>query len=215
MSGVAVASAVAATVVTSVLSDHGGGGNAAAAAADPFASQRGEYQKQLLAMMTPTYEMSGGGDGMFGIPSEMKPVSSFSPGDPSYQWRLDQGAKTVNANAAASGMLNSGNRLMELQTYGQNQASTEYANQFARLSQLAGVNVGSPASAGQIIANNNVAQSAGASAIGNAVGSAVKGWGNSPKTPETPTPETPITSTTRRSDASNDTGFSFSDAWKS
>jgi hypothetical protein len=58
--------------------------------------------------------------------------------------------------------------------YGQNQASNEYANQFARLSQLAGANIGNPGVAGQILNNAGQQQQAGATAIGNAVGSGIK-----------------------------------------
>jgi hypothetical protein len=58
--------------------------------------------------------------------------------------------------------------------YGQNQAANEYANQFARLSQLAGANIGNPGVAGQILNGAGQQQQAGATSIGNAVGSAVK-----------------------------------------
>lgn len=102
----------------------------------------------------------------------------FTPQDSSYQFRFQQGLDAANAGSAASGMLNSGNRALALQTYGQGQASTEYANQFSRLSQLAGANVGSPAAAGQIIQQGNLANQQAASAVGNAVGKAVVGWGN-------------------------------------
>lgn len=154
-----VAAAAAGAVVSSALAPSPGGGDAAAAAgaADPFASQRPQYQQQLQQMMT----------------------GNFTPDDPSYQFRFQQGQDAVNAGMGSSGMLNSGNRALALQQYGQNEASTEYANQFSRLSQLAGANVGSPAAAGQIINGQNQQQQAGASAIGNAVGTAVKGWGSS------------------------------------
>jgi hypothetical protein len=101
----------------------------AADAADPFASERGAYQDDLRSLMT----------------------GAFKPSDPSYQWRFNQGMEGVNRGAAASGLLRSGNRLAALEDYGQGQASTEYANQFSRLSQLAGANIGSPAAAAQII----------------------------------------------------------------
>lgn len=161
----AVAGAVAGGLVNAALAPSSNTG-AAASAADPFASQRGQYQQQLQAMM--------------------QPGSSFSPQDPSYAFRLKTGMDTVNAGAASSGMLNSGNRLLALENYGQGAASQEYANQFSRLSQLAGANVGSPAAAGQIINGANSGQQAGASAIGNAVGTAITGWGNSYSNSYTP-----------------------------
>lgn len=150
-----VAASVGGALVSSALAPDQSG---AAGAADPFASQRPQYQQQLQDMMT--------GPG-------------FTPSDPSYAFRFQQGQDAVNASMGSSGMLNSGNRALALQSYGQNEASTEYANQFSRLSQLAGANVGSPAAAGQIIAGQNATQQAGASAIGNAVGQAVTGFGNS------------------------------------
>jgi len=107
-------------------------GSAAANAADPFASERTEYQEDLRDLMR----------------------GEFTPSDPSYKWRFDQGMEGVNRGAAASGMLRSGNRLAELETFGQNMASQEYSNQFARLSRLAGADIGSPSTAAQIIQND-------------------------------------------------------------
>jgi len=52
--------------------------------------------------------------------------------DPSYQFRLNQGIEALNRGAGASGMLNSGNRLIALQDLGQNMASQEYENAFSR-----------------------------------------------------------------------------------
>jgi hypothetical protein len=129
------------------------GTQAAQAAADPFASQRGQYQQQLQAMM--------------------QPGSTFQAQDPSYNFRLQQGEQAVNAGAAASGMLNSGNRLSALQTQGQNQASTEYQAQFSRLSGLAGAGVGSTGTAGQIAANANTQSNANNSAFGNQLASGI------------------------------------------
>jgi hypothetical protein len=159
--GVSLLGVGAGALTTAAIGGMLGGGSSAqagAAAADPFASQRPQYQQQLQQMMQP-----GG----------------FTPQDPSYQFRFDQGMNAVNAGSAASGMLNSGNRMLALENYGQGQASTEYANQFSRLSQLAGGNIGSPAAAGQIIQSQSALNQQGASAIGNAVGQAVKGWGSS------------------------------------
>lgn len=127
---------------------------AAADAADPFASERGAYQKDLKSLMT----------------------GKFDPTDPSYKWRFDQGMESVNRGAAASGMLRSGNRLAQLMDYGQGQASTEYANQFARLSQLAGANIGSPAAAGQIIQSNQANSAAGWTQLAQQGLGAAKNW---------------------------------------
>jgi len=137
--------------------DANKGQGAAAAAADPFASERDAYQVDLKKLMT----------------------GKFDPTDPSYKWRFDQGMEAVNRGAAASGLLNSGNRLAQLQDYGQGQASTEYANQFSRLSQLAGANVGSPAAAGQIIQSNQANTAAGYQQLATAAVPYVQNWWNS------------------------------------
>jgi len=132
--------------------------SSASSAADPFAGQRPQYQAQLQQLMT----------------------GQFTPTDPSYAWRFSQGEQALERSTGAQGLLNSGNRLTALSDYGQGQASTEYANQFSRLSQLAGANVGSPAAAGQIIANQNTATANANAAVGNVIGRAVTGWANSP-----------------------------------
>lgn len=134
----------------------------AAAAADPFAGQRGQYQTQLNQMM--------------------QPGSSFNPSDPSYSFSFNQGLTAMNRANAASGMGASGNALAGATAYGQNQAQTGYANQFSRLSQLAGAGAGSPAAAGQIIAGNNALQQQGATAFGSAVGTGVQNWFSQPAT---------------------------------
>ena len=59
----------------------------------------------------------------------------FSPDDPSYKWRLEQGQQAVERSLGARGLLNSGNAAIELQQYGQGAASQEYAAQFSRLLQ--------------------------------------------------------------------------------
>lgn len=96
---------------------------------------------------------------------------TFSPDDPSYQWRYQQGQQAVERSMAAKGLLNSGNAAIELQQYGQGAASQEYGAQFqrmlqglagtedayntqmGRLMQMAGVNI-DPTAGGQL----NVAQ---------------------------------------------------------
>jgi hypothetical protein len=135
-----------------------GAQSAGSAAADPFASQRGQYQESLQRLMT----------------------GAFTPTDPSYAWRFGQGQQAIERSLGARGLLNSGNRLTALTDYGQGQASTEYANQFSRLSQLAGANIGSPAAAGQIIQGNQNEANKAFTAVGNAAGKAVTGWFNRP-----------------------------------
>lgn len=55
-----------------------------------------------------------------------------------YNFRLNQGQEALQRSLGAKGMLNSGNRLMELQKYGQDMASQEYDNQFGRLKDILG-----------------------------------------------------------------------------
>lgn len=133
--------------------------------ADPFASQRPQYQTQLSALMN----------------------GQFSPTDPSYQWRFDQGMETVNRTMASQGMLASGRQLSALAEYGQGMASTEYANQFARLSRLAGADIGSPATAAQIQYGQDQERQRAATAaggtIGNAAGAAINSWTNGGSSP--------------------------------
>lgn len=59
-----------------------------------------------------------------------------------YKFRVGQGQEALNRQLAAKGMLNSGNRLMELTKYGQDMASQEYENQYGRLSGLLGQYMG-------------------------------------------------------------------------
>lgn len=180
----------------------------AQAAADPFAPQRPQYQTMLNNFMHgysfdgstgPTPDgMPPKSDGtMGGGHSFMTPMQFLTnPGsfvtDPSYQWRLNQGLEGVNRGMAASGMLNSGNRMLELMRYGQGAASQEYGNQFqrlqseygnqySRLAQLAGVNIGSPGAASQAITigtqNQITQQNANTADIGNSVQQIAKAVG--------------------------------------
>ena len=134
------------------------GATAAANAADPFASQRAQYQPMLAQLMT----------------------GKFSPADPSYAWRFQQGQQATDRAQAAMGNLMSGNRLTALTEYGQGMASTEYGNQFQRLAQLSGAMGGSSGQAGSILANQATAGQNAlgtfASSIGKAVAQPAASW---------------------------------------
>ncbi len=65
-------------------------------------------------------------------------TGTFSPDDPSYRFRYDQGLQATERSLAAKGLLNSGNAAIELQNYGQKAASQEYGAQFSRM--LEGLN---------------------------------------------------------------------------
>jgi len=150
----AVGAGVAGAATTSLLGGGGGGGSQqAASAADPFASQRPQYQTMLANLIN-------------------NPSSVTST--PGYQFQMDQALKGVEGSAAARGMLNSGNVLSALTTQAGNEASTQYYNQAELLAQLAGANIGSPGTAGQILQGQNLANQQSASALGNQVGGLVQ-----------------------------------------
>ena len=52
--------------------------------------------------------------------------------DPSYQFRVQEGLRAIEHSAAAKGQLQSGNTLKDLTRFGQDLASTEYANAYQR-----------------------------------------------------------------------------------
>lgn len=91
--------------------------------ADPFASQRGMYQQQLAALMNNP--------------------SSFQA-TPFYQSQLAAGTAAVDRGAAASGMLNSGARAVELQSFGQNLANQGFMNYAKQLGEWGGSSVANP-----------------------------------------------------------------------
>lgn len=148
----AVVGGVASAATGSLLGGGGGGASSAAAAADPFTSQRGQYQDQLSKLLN-------------------NPSSITS--DPGYQFQLKQGLDAVNGSMAAGGFLNSGNRASALEKYGQDYASTQLQNKELFLAQLAGANVGSPGTAGQIMQNQNQLNQQAAGVVANQVGGAV------------------------------------------
>lgn len=149
----AVGAAVAGSVVSSALApDPSSGAQAAASAADPFASQRGQYQTMLSKLIN-------------------DPSSITST--PGYQFGLQQSQNAVEGSAAANGMVNSGNVLSALSTNAQGYAATQLNNQELLLAQLSGANVGSPGTAGQILQNQNQQNQQAAGTLGNAVTSGI------------------------------------------
>ncbi len=125
-------------------------GQQAAAAADPFASQRGQYQTELSNLM--------------------KDPSSFKT-DPGYQFALQQGQDALLAKAGAMyGGGRAGAILPELAKYTEGYASQAYDNRINQLMQMAGVNAGSPGTAGAIMAgafnNRDASLASGANVVG-------------------------------------------------
>lgn len=147
-----LASGAATAGIGALTGGGGGGASSAANAADPFASQRGQYQSMLSNLIN-------------------NPSSITST--PGYQFGLDQSNKAIEGSAAANGMVNSGNVLQALSTNSQGYAATQLQNQELLLAQLAGANIGSPGTAGQILQGQNTLNQQAAGTVGNAVGSAV------------------------------------------
>jgi hypothetical protein len=102
-------------------------GDIAAQYADPFMSQRPQYQKALSDLVANPGAISS---------------------SPYYKFLMDEAMNKVNANAAASGMLNSGRRLAALSGRAQDVASQAYFPQADLLSRLSGAYSSSPSSAG-------------------------------------------------------------------
>jgi hypothetical protein len=145
----------AGAAVLGAASSMGGnsGASTAANAADPFASQRGQYQGMLSNLIN-------------------NPSSITST--PGYQFGLTQSQNAVEGSAAANGMVNSGNVLDALSTNAQGYASTQLTNQELLFAQLSGANVGSPGEAGSILQGQNTLNQQSAGALGSQIGSAVQ-----------------------------------------
>jgi hypothetical protein len=60
--------------------------------------------------------------------------------DPGYQFRLDQGLKSLENSAAGRGLLRTGGTLKGIQDFGQQSASQEYQNAFGRARDTYGLN---------------------------------------------------------------------------
>lgn len=67
----------------------------------------------------------------------------FNNQDPSYQFRLQQGQRAMDASAASTGNMFTGGQLKALQSYGQDQASQEYQNAYNRYMNTLGFNTNS------------------------------------------------------------------------
>lgn len=87
--------------------------------ADPFKDQRGQYQTQLSELMK-------------------NPGSIAS--SPMFKFAMDQGTEAANRGLAAKGMLNSGNRALELQQVGQGIAGQNFYKMAELLGGLSGSN---------------------------------------------------------------------------
>lgn len=76
----------------------------------------------------PTYS----GPGAFSYADFAAPTGKEITDDPGYQFRQDEGRKSVEAGASARGLLNSGGTLSDILKFGQSLASQEFSNVFDR-----------------------------------------------------------------------------------
>jgi hypothetical protein len=127
---------VAGAVVTSSLIGANAASSGAAAQANA-ANQAAQLQREQFDITNEQQRpwREAGGRALTRLESlaEYKPfnMATFAQ-DPSYQFRLDQGNKSLERSAAARGGLISGNTGGALMNYGQNLASQEYSNAFNR-----------------------------------------------------------------------------------
>lgn len=106
-------------------------------------------------------------------------TQTFKPSDltqdPSYQFRLNEGMRAIQARGAATGMLQTGQGLRDISDYGQQSASQEYGSAYdrfmrnqealySRLSGLAGIGTQAAGAAGQ--AGMQAGQTMGATTVG-------------------------------------------------
>jgi hypothetical protein len=98
--------------------------------------------------------------------------------DPGYQFRLDQGNKAINAAGSARGRAMGGRTMKELSRYGQDYASNEYGNAYARLANMAGMGMGSANTLNQSGQNYGAQYGQNQAAIGNANAAGTIGQAN-------------------------------------
>jgi hypothetical protein len=79
----------------------------------------------------------GGQQAFQGAQNMLQPGYQFSPTDPSYSFRFNEGMNALTRQQSAAGGLQSGGAMKAAMRYGQGLASTEYGNQFNRFNQLA------------------------------------------------------------------------------
>jgi hypothetical protein len=76
---------------------------------------------------TPLYHMMFGNLDTTNPNMYTDPVNRFKA-DPAYQWQQDEGARQINRNSAAQGLLESGRTQRDLRQFGQNLANQTYNN---------------------------------------------------------------------------------------
>jgi hypothetical protein len=102
------------------------------AAYDPWSKFRAQMGAQLAGQTAANDPSNFYADKMKAMATD---GASFTPNDPSFKFRQQQGQQVVERSLAAKGLLNSGNAAIELQEYGQQSASQEFGAQFQRMLQ--------------------------------------------------------------------------------
>lgn len=152
--------AVAAPLIGGVVSNLFGGGKAssgaqqAARVADPFASQRPQYQQMLSDLMsgkTPFAETAGA------------------------KALTETGMDATSAAMAQRGLTSSGAEKAALTKYATGIAGQDYNAQMGQLMAMSGVGAGAPGTAGGIMADSANASQTAMDTFGNTVGKAVTG----------------------------------------
>lgn len=107
-------------------------------------------------------------------------IMDFITSSPDYQFRFAEGQRALERSASAKGALGSGGLLMGLVKYGQGMAASAYDKEISRIMQMAGANIGSPGTAGQLIAQGQQnEQAAMQSALGD-IGYGINQYMNRP-----------------------------------
>lgn len=155
----AVAAPLIGGLVTSAFgggsSSHGAsGGGGPAQTADPFASQRPQYQDQLSKLMSDPNSF------------QMSSAAKFAE---------KEGMDATSAQWAARGLNGSGAMEVDLTKYATGFAGQQYQQQMSNLMTLSGATSGSPATAGQMQGQQQQQDSSALGTFGSTVGRAVVG----------------------------------------
>lgn len=123
----------------------------------------GGGQTQIQGQQTPAAGTSG-----TGAPFQQRSFNDLLMQDPGYQFRLQEGQKALDRQAAAGGRLYSGGQLKAAQRYGQDFASTEFGNAYNRLAALAGLQQTGTSGASNALGNLGSSVGQGLQNIGDA-----------------------------------------------
>ena len=136
-------------------SNGGAQGQAAANAADPFASQRSQYQPMLADLIK-------------------NPSSVTST--PGYQFNLEQGLGSVQAGNAARGIGTSGANDAAKMQFASGLASQTYQQDFNNLALLSGATSGNTGAAASAIQTGNANTNSALGTVAGALGNQFKSW---------------------------------------